>query len=350
MPSTLGKQYQTLIADIANIHESALSEGNENWNSAVLVSNWRIGEKIVKVEQGNQDRAKYGEQIIKQLSKDLNRKYGKGFSVRNLAYMRSFYQVYKLKNIQPLISWTNYRILLGIDDKKIRDRFESKIVKENLTTTEFQKLVKEINQAQENGKSTDLDLNSTKNQLKRPSLELFRYRVSGNFSLNFARVVQNVDLGFRVKYELGEKSNLEKYKPGSIVTASKTSHGFRFEKTDAVRELFTYKAYLDRVIDGDSILVHIDLGFSVFIEQRLRLRGLDSPELTERGGQKSKKFIESELKDCNFLIIKTSGTDLYDRYLADVFYIPSEWNEKKVMEEGNYLNNRLLQEGLAVRI
>jgi endonuclease YncB( thermonuclease family) len=350
MPASLGKQYNSLITEIAEIYESALNEGNANWNTAVLVSNWKIGEKIVKVEQGNKDRAAYGEQIIKQLSKDLNQKYGKGFSARNLAYMRSFYQVYKLKALKPAISWTNYRQLLGIEDKKIRDNLETRIIKENLNSIEVQKLVKDLNKPRENENTSNLEQNTAKNLLKRPTLELFRYRVSGNFSLNFARAVQNVDLGFRVKYVLDDKLKLDKFKPGSIVTVEKSMRGFELKKSTSVRELFTYKAYLNRIIDGDTMIVHIDLGFSVFIEQRLRLRGLDAPELSEKGGQASKRLIESSLKDSPFLIIKTHGTDLYDRYLVDVFFLPNEWSEEKIINEGNHLNNRLLEEGLAERI
>ena len=197
MPASLGKQYNSLISEIAEIYESALNEGNENWNSAVLVSNWKIGEKIVKVEQGNQDRAAYGEQIIKQLSKDLNQKYGKGFSARNLAYMRTFYQVYKLKALKPAISWTNYRQLLGIEDDKTRDTIEKRIIKESLNSIELEKLVKDLNKAKENENTSKLEQKLAKNQLKRPSLELFRYRVSRNFSLNFASsTISNAQLCF----------------------------------------------------------------------------------------------------------------------------------------------------------
>ena len=68
------------------------------------------------------------------------------------------------------------------------------------------------------------------------------------------------------------------------------------------------------------------MGFSIVIEQRLRLRGLDAPELgTGQGksplpplqkGVDAKRFVESRLKDCKFLIIKTHGSDKYDRYLV----------------------------------
>jgi endonuclease YncB( thermonuclease family) len=333
--------------EISNIYETALNDGSENWNRSLLTSNWKIGEKIFVEEQGGKERASYGDQVLKQLSKDLNRKYTKGFSIRNLAYMRSFYQSYNLQKLKPAISWSNYRLLLSIDDIELRKSLESQIISEGLTSIELQNLIKRktkrfIKQDKAKG--------SQKYLLKRPTLGLFTYRIALGGSLKSAHTVQNIDLGFRVKYELDDNLKLDKFKPGSIVTVEKTRRGFQLKKSTSVRELFTYKAYLNRIIDGDTMIVHIDLGFSAFIEQRLRLRGLNSPELNKREGKKSKRFIESSLKDSSFLIIKTHGTDLYDRYLVDVFSLPKEWSEEKIMNEGIFLNNRLLEEGLAERI
>ena len=145
-----------------------------------------------------------------------------------------------------------------------------------------------------------------------------------------------------------------------MIESRKKGNSYYFESVSSSKEMFTYKAYLERVIDGDTLLVNIDLGFSVFIEQRLRLRGVDAPELgTSEGkspvsplrkGTDAKKFVESRLKDCEFLIIKTHGSDKYDRYLVDVFYLKGEDNEDKVLRDGTFLNNELLEEGLALLV
>ena len=98
-------------------------------------------------------------------------------------------------------------------------------------------------------------------------------------------------------------------------------------------------------MDGDTLVVTIDLGFKIFLEQRLRFRGLDAPELGTKKGMASKRFVESRLKDCKFLIIKTHGSDKYDRYLVDVFYLKNEADEEKVLSEGIFFNNELLDDG-----
>jgi micrococcal nuclease len=41
---------------------------------------------------------------------------------------------------------------------------------------------------------------------------------------------------------------------------------------------FTYRASLDRVIDGDTVDLHIDLGFRLTAHMRIRLTGVDTPE------------------------------------------------------------------------
>ena len=67
-------------------------------------------------------------------------------------------------------------------------------------------------------------------------------------------------------------------------------------------------------------------------------------------GANPKKFVESRLKDCSFLIIKTHGSDKYDRYLVDVFYLKDEDNEEKVLKEGIFLNNELVEEKMAFAV
>ena len=46
--------------------------------------------------------------------------------------------------------------------------------------------------------------------------------------------------------------------------------------------MYTYKANLDRVVDGDTIDAHIDLGFDITIHKRIRLAGIDTPESRTR--------------------------------------------------------------------
>lgn len=126
-------EYKTLFKDITKIYEDAQESGNENWNQTSLYSNWKIGERIVEVEQEHRDRANSGDRLLKQLSDDLNRRFGKGFSDRNLRYMRKFYQCYKVTKINSILSWSHYKTLLLVEDRETRTNLEEKAIAENLS-------------------------------------------------------------------------------------------------------------------------------------------------------------------------------------------------------------------------
>src|SRR3990167_7609795 len=51
----------------------------------------------------------------------------------------------------------------------------------------------------------------------------------------------------------------------------------------------TYKAFIERVVDGDTLIVKIDLGFETRIREYLRLRGIDAPETDTAEGKRSEE-------------------------------------------------------------
>lgn len=63
-------------------------------NSNMVLAYWMIGREIVEEIQAGDARAEYGKQIVEQLSKQLQKKYSKGFSTTNLWYFRQFYLAY----------------------------------------------------------------------------------------------------------------------------------------------------------------------------------------------------------------------------------------------------------------
>lgn len=63
-------------------------------NVSMVYSYYEVGRMIVEEEQNGEQRAEYGKEILKELSKCLTQSLGKGFSVENLKLMRRFYVVY----------------------------------------------------------------------------------------------------------------------------------------------------------------------------------------------------------------------------------------------------------------
>lgn len=83
---------------------------------------------------------------------------------------------------------------------------------------------------------------------------------------------------------------------------------------------------LIRVIDGDTFEVKIDLGFHLFIIEKVRLYGVNTPEIRTRNqkeklkGLEAKKFVEDIFNNNSTnLKIKSYGKDKYGRILADFF-------------------------------
>jgi len=63
-------------------------------NNSMIEAYWLIGKKIVEEEQNGNDRANYGEELLKNLSTELTKEFGKGFSITNLQNFRKFYVIY----------------------------------------------------------------------------------------------------------------------------------------------------------------------------------------------------------------------------------------------------------------
>ena len=93
----------------------------------------------------------------------------------------------------------------------------------------------------------------------------------------------------------------------------------------------------------------MDCGFRAWTRQKLRLRGIDAPELSTLAGQRTRDFVAQALSEVPFVVLTTTKPDKYDRYLSDVFYRPGETDPQDVLEKGIFLNQQLLDQGLAVR-
>ncbi len=86
------------IDEIRGILNVARQKAYSVVNTAMVEAYWLIGKRIVEQEQQGEERAAYGEGILKELSKALTGEFGKGFSYANLYNFRQFYLTYPDKN------------------------------------------------------------------------------------------------------------------------------------------------------------------------------------------------------------------------------------------------------------
>lgn len=114
--------------------------------------------------------------------------------------------------------------------------------------------------------------------------------------------------------------------------------------------MYQYKAKIERVVDGDTIYVDVDLGFFLRQVMILRLKGVDTPEI--RGPERpqgliAKQFVEDTLAQCPAVVIRTYKLGKYGRYIADLWYKIGSDNEEEILNSGTLLNQELLDKGLA---
>jgi micrococcal nuclease len=97
-------------------------------------------------------------------------------------------------------------------------------------------------------------------------------------------------------------------------------------------QLFTYNATLEKVVDGDTIDVTLDLGFKIYSKQRIRLARINAPEMSTPGGVEAKTNLITLLPIGTLLIIATKKTDIYGRYIGEVTLGEININDKLVAD------------------
>lgn len=104
--------------------------------------------------------------------------------------------------------------------------------------------------------------------------------------------------------------------------------------------MYVYNAKVIRVIDADTVQVTIDLGFSIYTHQTVRLSGIDAPERGTDLGKEASKYVRNLLPLGASIILESqkSEDDKYGRYLARVIF----------PETKECLNDILLAKGLAI--
>jgi len=183
-----------LFARVVAILEQARARVVRSVNSEMVLAYWHIGREIVEQEQGGRKRAAYGEAVLEDLSRRLNAEFGRGFDARNLRYMRQFFLVFPIyhtlrgesesreklnaprsksgvpekgnalrsksssamkgdapglesgtpgaaPSIRPELSWTHYRLLLGVENPRAREWYMEEAVSQHWSTRQLERQI-----------------------------------------------------------------------------------------------------------------------------------------------------------------------------------------------------------------
>ena len=218
------------------------------------------------------------------------------------------------------MSWSHYRELLSVNEVEVRKRLADETIKNDWTRDYLRREIKKL----KSGSRRTSKKAETLKAIKPGTLDVFRTREVNGKTL--------IDLGFSTY--LDKKT----VKIGAVVKIVKDRN-------------FIYRAAIEAVVDGDTLWCVVDLGLGVRTRQKLRLAGLNAPELRSQAGIAAKRFLSGKLKTGSTVIIATTKSDKFDRYLVDV-WLDAKTSKKAdpvPNSKGNweYLNKTLVDEGYA---
>ncbi|MHB8276687.1 MAG: PDDEXK nuclease domain-containing protein [Candidatus Humimicrobiaceae bacterium] len=179
---TKPQNYSKLITDLASLIEQGRKTAVRYVNTALVTTYWFMGRRVVEYEQKGKERAEYGEALLKKISTDLTPRFGKGFTERNLDYMRQFYLIYPeishtvcaklpedratkksytvsaelipiLQGVSGIsealmrkfpLSWSHYRLLMRIEEPFNREFYEVESIRGNWSVRQLDRQIQSL--------------------------------------------------------------------------------------------------------------------------------------------------------------------------------------------------------------
>ena len=300
--------------------EILIRKGRERAKAAVEAEKvrtaWEVGREIEVDILKHEGRAAYGKQVIKKLSADI------GVSDTELKYMVELARAYRIGPPTGQLSWGHHRELLAVNDAATRKQLTDQAIESHWSVLELRSEIRKLTGRRKSRSQKEISFRFLP---KRGVLNTYRMDKRDYVDLGFSLFFQP-DLRDLIGFKEGDILDLEKgklvtlgkgkpedlYSPGRDVKISPGS-------ARAVEPGYTYQASVERVIDGDTLWVWIELGFKIATRQKLRLRGLDCPELRTAKGQKARRAVEELLKQSKSIVVTTTKPDKFSRYLTDLF-------------------------------
>lgn len=127
---------KTYITDIKKILKQARQQAFTAINTVMIEAYWQVGRRIVEEEQSGKNRAEYGSELIKNISTELTKDLGRGFSETNIRNFRMFYLTFPdFNTIQQTVSaeltWSHFQLIMRVPDENARMYYLKEVVSEN---------------------------------------------------------------------------------------------------------------------------------------------------------------------------------------------------------------------------
>ncbi len=133
---------EKFLSDIKRIIGTARRQAVKSVEFHRVEMYWKLGERILVEEQHGKGRADYGTYLIKNLAANIEPEYGSGFSVRQLERCRQFYRIFPIASaLRTQLNWTQYKLLIAIDDDDKREYYELEAVHNGWTGRELERQI-----------------------------------------------------------------------------------------------------------------------------------------------------------------------------------------------------------------
>ena len=131
-----------IYQEIKELLYSAKNRVYQTINTTMTETYFQIGKRIVEEEQGGETRAEYGSALLKNLSSELIKEFGKGYSEQNLKNMRQFYLIYQKRQTvssEFKLSWSHYIFLTRIENINERNFYEIESIENSWSLRELKR-------------------------------------------------------------------------------------------------------------------------------------------------------------------------------------------------------------------
>jgi len=135
-------EISNFIVEIKTLLNQARNKVYKSVNSIMTQTYFEIGKRIVQEEQRGKSRADYGKKLLKNLSQELTKEFGKGFSVANLKNMRQFYLTFENRQTvssEFKLSYSHYIFLSRIQNDEERNFYEIEAIENSWSLRELRR-------------------------------------------------------------------------------------------------------------------------------------------------------------------------------------------------------------------
>lgn len=137
---------QQLYEDIRMILQQAREQTYSNASEIMTYAYWNVGRRIVEQEQLGEKKARYGSNLIENLSIKLSDEFGTGFSVANLRNCRQFYLTFPKDSygfsMAGKVTWSHLRDIMRISNEEERNFYLNEVANENWSVKTLERNIK----------------------------------------------------------------------------------------------------------------------------------------------------------------------------------------------------------------